>query len=296
MDGLLKMPYHGSNLVIQVLLAQIRFSIKVGVWGLDVVIKSIDFALECLHKPSPVTPFTKTLDLPNHVICGIVDNILGDSGIRVMDPSANELKSLRLTCCGLLEPISELLFREGHLFLHRDSLARIDYFSNYIKSLVVWLPVFVVPGPSHPFWRYGGSSWGPSQAELAYTERLEPIWYHHSGAQAVIRNLLNDDENYMDPWHKLGYIPSVTAFEQCEEVDNMSWATDDEIVQAIRDLLPQLHTSAVVLVRKYTVLTSNIIAGAPKLSPIPALSNITVCHSGAFACLSANDIMSDKLP
>ena len=106
---------------MQILFTVIDLSVKVGMWLLDVLIRSIDFVLGHLPKPLHVLPLANMPDLPNHAICYIVDNILGGMEIRSMDSSTDELTSPKLTCRGLRDPISELLFHEGHLFFGLSS-------------------------------------------------------------------------------------------------------------------------------------------------------------------------------
>ena len=121
-------------------------------WRADIFIKLstriLDRFVKVLCQILCVAPPTNIVHLPNHVLVLIMDNILAGQDPKPMD-KPRVLKNLRVNCHGLYEPMSELLYQEGHLFLHPESLSQILHFSASVRKLVLWLPVFVVPGPEH---------------------------------------------------------------------------------------------------------------------------------------------------
>ena len=169
------------------------------------VFKIMIAIFRCMVRFLHIDPPAKMVGLPNHAICRIVHHTLGEEGIRVMNTnSAKELKALRLSCRGLVEPVSGLMFSEAHLFLHHKSFARIMHFWTYVRKLVVWLPVFVFPEPNHHSWRYG--SVVPSADQLSYIEELKFIWDLHRNFLLTVRILPRNTPDYIDPWDKLSFI------------------------------------------------------------------------------------------
>lgn len=196
-------------------------------------------------------------DLPPEILDLIIRPLINEDEIRPME-SLNEtcmrLRSWRLISPRLSPYISELLYGEGHLFLHHESFGKIDRFSPYIRSLFVWLPVFIIPSTAKAFWAFGTKA--PGEWELGFSKELQQFWDLFNMDTTVERVWPNNVDKYVSPKNKLGYqYNAFGTFQPCEEgeEDQRQWPEDDSIIRVLRGVLPALSTSTRIRIWKYKI-------------------------------------------
>lgn len=214
-----------------------------------------DPAIPAVSIPKP--SYGTFVDLPPEILDLIIRPVINEEEIRPME-SLNQtcmrLRSWRLISPRLTPYISELLYGEGHLFLHHDSFGKIAHFSPYIRTLVVWLPVFIVPSTSKTFWAFGSKA--PGEWELGHSEELQQFWNLFNTDTSVERVWPTKVDKYINPKNKLGFQANAfCTFQPCKEgeEDARQWPSDEVVTDVLHKVLPQLSSSTRIEVMKYKV-------------------------------------------
>ncbi|MCJ1476635.1 hypothetical protein MMC13_005303 [Lambiella insularis] len=154
-----------------------------------------------------------------------------------------DLKSLRQTSKALASYTAERLFREAHLFLHPGSFAKIERLAQYVKKLVVWLPIFDHPTRAVDYHAYMGSS-----------EALQHIWLLHDTGSSP-GHVQPDWDEPLKPSGHLGYHALASTYHRpCREINSNQWPkVNDVLLGTIRRLLPMLYEDTEIIIRKYEV-------------------------------------------
>jgi len=196
-------------------------------------------------------------DLPPEILDLIIRPLINEEEIRPMESlngTCMRLRSWRLISPRLTPYISELLYGEGHLFLHHESFGKILHFSPYIRRLVVWLPVFIIPLTAKTFWAFGSKA--PGKWELAFSKELQQFWDLFNMDTSMKRVWPTKVDKYINPKNKLGFqYNAFCTFQPCEEggEDVRQWPSDEVVATVLHKVLPHLSSSTRIEVMRYNI-------------------------------------------